>query len=151
MKKRWFNFFLGIALGILFINTDVFAVDRNHYSNQNLNLPLEQIGQNGKQQTKNNGQKLFQTSTVGDIGKERQNLEKKGRKEVFQSNLKTPNPYTQKHVFKKHIKVAKQNYDYTKQTKSKKNFHFNYWIIIFLGILIGLFFTWRMLRSEKNE
>lgn len=152
MKKRWFNVLLGIVMGIALIGGQLCAdqVERDHYTNQNLNLPLDQIGQDGKQQTKNNNQKLFQTDQVGDLGKQRQKLEKQGRAKVFQTNQKVNDPYTTKNVFVKHAKTQKTNYDYTQQAKTKKKFHFSYWMVIGLGVLVGLIITWRMLRSEKR-
>lgn len=153
MKKQWFNFFLGIMIGVFLLGgspTVADQVERNHYTNQNLNLPLNQIGQNGKQQTHNDNQQLFQTDQVGDLGKQRQKLEKQGRTQVFQKNRREADPYTTKNVFVKQVNHPKSNYDYTKQMQTKKHFHFNYWIIISLGIIAGLMITWRMLRSEKR-
>lgn len=152
MKKRWFNAFLGILLGFLVFNNNLLLADqveRNHYTNQNLNLPLNQIGQDGKQQTRNDNQKLFQTDQVGDLGKQRQRLERQGRSKVFQKDQKVSDPYTDKNVFVKHVKQQKTNYDYTQRTQSKKQIHFNYGVVIVLGIVIGLLITWNMSRREK--
>ena len=152
MKKRWFNVLLGIIVGVFLVSGCLLAdqVGRNHYTNQNLNLPLDQIGQDGKQQTRNDNQQLFQTDQVGDLGKLRQKLEKQGRAQVFQKDRKEPDPYTTKNVFVKHVKSQKPNYDYTQQSQTKKQFHFNYWMVMILGIIGGLVITWRMLRSEKR-
>lgn len=153
MKKQWFNFFLGIVIGVFLLGGNSIVADqveRNHYTNQNLNLPLNQIGQNGKQQTRNDNQQLFQTDQVGDLGKQRQKIEKQGRAQVFQKERKEPDLYTTKNVFIKHVKAQKPNYDYTQQSQTKKQFHFSYWMVAGLGILIGLLITWRMLRSEKR-
>lgn len=112
MKKQWFNFFLGIVIGVFLLGGNSIVagqVERNHYTNQNLNLPLSQIGQNGKQQTHNDNQQLFQTDQVGDLGKQRQKLEKQGRVQVFQKERKEPDPYTTKNVFIKHVKAQKPN------------------------------------------
>lgn len=152
MKKRWFNVLLGIIVGVFLVSGCLLAdqVGRNHYTNQNLNLPLDQIGQDGKQQTRNDNQQLFQTDQVGDLGKQRQKLKKQGRAQVFQKDRKEPDPYTTKNVFVKHVKSQKPNYDYTQQSQTKKQFHFNYWMVMILGIIGGLVITWRMLRSEKR-
>lgn len=152
MKKRWFNVLLGIIVGVFLVSGCLLAdqVGRNHYTNQNLNLPLDQIGQDGKQQTRNDNQQLFQTDQVGDLGKQRQKLEKQGRAQVFQKDRKEPDPYTTKNVFVKRVKSQKPNYDYTQQSQTKKQFHFNYWMVMILGIIGGLVITWRMLRSEKR-
>ena len=152
MKKQWFRVLLGIIVGVFLMSGYLLAdqVERNHYTNQNLNLPLNQIGQDGKQQTRNDNQQLFQTDQVGDLGKQRQKLEKQGRTQVFQKNRKEPNPYTTKNVFVKHVKIQKPNYDYTQQSQTKKKFHFSYWMVIILGGIGGLVITWRMLRSEKR-
>ena len=152
MKKRWFNVLLGIIMGVFLMSGCLLAdqVGRNHYTNQNLNLPLDQIGQDEKQQTRNDNQQLFQTDQVGDLGKQRQKLEKQGRSQVFQKDRKEPDPYTTKNVFVKHVKSQKPNYDYTQQSQTKKQFHFNYWMMMILGIIGGLVITWRMLRSEKR-
>lgn len=153
MKNQWFRLLFGMVLGFFLLGSYLSAdqVERNHYTNQNLNLPLNQIGQDGQQQTKNNNQKLFQTDQVGDIGKQRQKLEKQGKSEVFQNAHKIVNPYTPKNVFVKHVKTHKVTYDYTQQTKTKRHFHFSYWMVIVIGILVGLLATWKMLRSEKCE
>ena len=153
MKKRWFNTILSILIGLVFLTGNLSAdqIVRNHYTNQNLNLPLNQIGQDGQQQTKNVNQKLFQTDQVGDIGKQRQKFEEQGKEKVFQKDQKTPNPYTEKNVFVKHVKTQKTKYDYTKKNHSKKKFRFQYWMVMVLGVLVGLIISWQMMRSEKRE
>ncbi len=154
MNKQWFRILLSALISMFFLTGVVTAetVERDHYSNQNLDLPLDQMGQqNKKQQTKNNNNQLFQTDEVGDIGKERSELKKQGKKTVFQSKSKKVKSYDQKDVFVKKVKSAKKTVDYTKQKQTKQKWHFSYKYIILIGILIGLGITFWMVRSEKRE
>ncbi|MGX5377867.1 hypothetical protein ACWCL1_06440 [Ligilactobacillus sp. LYQ135] len=154
MNKQWFRILLSALISMVFLTGVVTAetVERDHYSNQNLDLPLDQMGQQDKkQQTKNNNNQLFQTNEVGDIGKERSELKKQGKKTVFQSKSKKVKSYDQKDVFVKKVKSAKKTVDYTKQKQTKKKWHFSYKYVILIGILIGLGITFWMVRSEKRE
>lgn len=154
MNKQWFRVLLSALISMVFLTGVVTAetVERDHYSNQNLDLPLDQMGQQDKkQQTKNNNNQLFQTDEVGDIGKERSELKKQGKKTVFQSKSKKVKSYDQKDVFVKKVKSAKKTVDYTKQKQTKQKWHFSYKYIILIGILIGLGITFWMVRSEKRE
>lgn len=154
MNKQWFRVLLSALISMVFLTGVVTAetVERDHYSNQNLDLPLDQMGQQDKkQQTKNNNNQLFQTDEVGDIGKERSELKKQGKKTVFQSKSKKVKSYDQKDVFVKKVKSAKKTVDYTKQKQTKQKWHFSYKYIILIGFLIGLGITFWMVRSEKHE
>lgn len=154
MNKQWFRILLSALISMVFLTGVVTAetVERDHYSNQNLDLPLDQMGQQDKkQQTKNNNNQLFQTDEVGDIGKERSELKKQGKKTVFQSKSKKVKSYDQKDVFVKKVKSAKKTVDYTKQKQTKQKWHFSYKYVILIGILIGLGITFWMVRSEKRE
>lgn len=154
MNKQWFRVLLSALISMVFLTGVVTAetVERDHYSNQNLDLPLDQMGQQDKkQQTKNNNNQLFQTDEVGDIGKERSELKKQGKKTVFQSKSKKVKSYDQKDIFVKKVKSAKKTVDYTKQKQTKQKWHFSYKYIILIGILIGLGITFWMVRSEKRE
>lgn len=154
MNKQWFRILLSALISMGFLTGVVTAetVERDHYSNQNLDLPLDQMGQQDKkQQTKNNNNQLFQTDEVGDIGKERSELKKQGKKTVFQSKSKKIKSYDQKDVFVKKVKSAKKTVDYTKQKQTKQKWHFSYKYVILIGILIGLGITFLMVRSEKRE
>lgn len=154
MNKQWFRVLLSALISMVFLTGVVTAetVERDHYSNQNLDLPLDQMGQQDKkQQTKNNNNQLFQTDEVGDIGKERSELKKQGKKTVFQSKSKKVKSYDQKDVFVKKVKSAKKTVDYTKQKQTKQKWHFSYKYIILIGILIGLGITFWMVRGEKRE
>lgn len=154
MNKQWFRILLSALISMGFLTGVVTAetVERDHYSNQNLDLPLDQMGQQDKkQQTKNNNNQLFQTDEVGDIGKERSELKKQGKKTVFQSKSKKVKSYDQKDVFVKKVKSAKKTVDYTKPKQTKQKWHFSYKYVILIGILIGLGITFWMVRSEKRE
>lgn len=140
-----------VVLGIGLLSANVSAVERNGYSNQNLNLPLEQLTQGGKQQTKNKNNQLFQSDKVGDIQKERARLEKHGRKQVFQKDSKPLDLYSQKDVFKKKVKSAKVKVDYTAQKKHQSKIQFSYWYVILGGILIGSIGSYLLMKGDKKN
>lgn len=70
-------------------------------SNQQLNLPLNQVGQtHQRQQTRNENTQLFQTDRVGDLAKTRRRLLRRGRRTVFTKNGRLPNPVNQANLFR---------------------------------------------------
>ncbi|MFP7774230.1 hypothetical protein ACLHIM_03590 [Ligilactobacillus sp. LYQ112] len=71
-------------------------------SNQQLNLPLNQVGQNHqRQQTRNENTQLFQTDRVGDLAQTRHQLLRQGRRTVFTKNGRLPNPVNQANLFRR--------------------------------------------------
>lgn len=70
--------------------------------NQQLNLPLNQVGQtHQRQQTRNENTRLFQTDRVGDLAKNRRRLLRRGRRAVFTKNGRLPNPVNQANLFRR--------------------------------------------------
>lgn len=122
----------------------VHAVDPN---DGQVDLPLKRLGQNTQQETQNNNVDLFQTSQVGDLGKQQRRDEHKDRQHLFQQKSTKITLYNDHNLFKKNSNAGQINYTQA-QTSHAHQSHYYLWLTIIM-MLIGLLISWKMVRKHE--
>lgn len=128
-------------------------------TNQALNLPLNQVGQNHqRQQTRNENTQLFQTDQVGDLAKIRRGLLRQGRRVVFTKNGRLPDPVNQANLFRRPgKKTAAPHYAPTSNQATPTHRHQLPWLWLAAGAVVcgaaGIsgHMIWREQREQHSR
>lgn len=122
----------------------VHAADQN---DEQVDLPLNRLGQNTQQETQNNNVNLFQTSQIGDLGKQQRAVVNSRTVHLFQQKSTKITLYNDHNLFKKNSNAGQVNYTQA-QTSQAHQVHYYLWLTIIVT-LIGLLISWKMVNKHE--